>query len=503
MLRFRSTRTESLGLIESGRLEEAIHRFDTFLAELDRAREDDGDAGRTRIVTAYLDSLPLRDTIATERDRVAAVLEIESEAAIARDAGRNEEAFSLLTKLVRDNPAIGFDGRITLPLRIETAPPGASVLSGDTVIATTPTTVDYLPDGPTDLVVRAPGYAEVVIRRKGGHEDTEHKVELVLDKLPRWRLEPEGHQRSRAVCDRTYAYVAGRNGTIRAVRRDDGTESGRFDSGLIGGFEAAPAASGGVVYAVAVDGQGFVLEGGTLKKVASFSVPGGTRADVLARGSDAIVLDAGGTLHRIDRSGSTRWTVRAGTSTVDPVMTSAGVAVTTRSGEIVLVDADAGTVKYRRALDGAPGCEQPTAFGGVLYAGTSRGEVLAFDLRAGKPLWRVDVPAAARGPVGVTGQVVAYVSSDGSLHLRDRANGEDRGTLPPPDGVRRVHGLIGVDDDLLTVRDDGVVERLTAFGDLVWTFDVGGAVRFATGPTVDASGVLVTTASGAVVELAR
>jgi outer membrane protein assembly factor BamB len=64
--------------------------------------------------------------------------------------------------------------------------------------------------------------------------------------------------------------------------------------------------------------------------------------------------------------------------------------------------------------------------GDRLFAAGRDGDVAAFDLKTGKPLWRVDTKLTLAGGTGAGGEVVAVGSADGQVLLLSAANGAQK-----------------------------------------------------------------------------
>lgn len=175
---------------------EARHsgNYDEALALLRRARACCGDA----------DPLQLDEAITELETYLAEAARLKTEATFFRNAGRFDEAYARMLELAQKCPASPEAEGATLPVRIESDPPGASikidgvpVRVGDgqfSIAAETPFVVD-LPFGrPAEVVLELDGYAPHVTRVDAAEKHTllarlPHRVDLEAI-LPEVVVEP-------------------------------------------------------------------------------------------------------------------------------------------------------------------------------------------------------------------------------------------------------------------------------------------------------------------------
>ncbi len=401
---------------------------------------------------------------------------------------------------MRDHPTIGFRDRFALPLTVRTAPPGAQILVGDSgdVAGHSPTTIEYPPEGETRILIRAPGYEDTEVIRRGARKDTSSIVDVVLSKKVRWTVDAGAPIQSRAAVDSTYAYIAARDGVVRSYARSDGTHVGGFESDLLGGFSSAPAVFGGRVFVASVEGIGFIFQSGTLKEAGRFCVGNGVRLDLLAIPHGVLVADQSGTLSLIDEHGTTVWSKSVGVLAGEPVYCTLGIVLLTTSGEIEILNAQNGSVLRRIPLAGSPACDAPVVHGTTLYTATHRRAIVAVDLAGGRELWRRDVHAQMGGRPAATPNAVAWIGASGEIHVFDRATGDPRSVLPVEGEA--AGRLASLDGDILCVTKSGVVRRIRDDGTLVWLLDC--KTPLVPAPAFAHGGVVVTGKSGLVLEIA-
>lgn len=203
-----------------------------------------------------------------------------------------------------------------------------------------------------------------------------------------------------------------------------------------------------------------------------------------------------------------RWSrnVDAASGPAAPRVFDGLVFVATRKGELVVVDAETGRIRGRKAFGRS--IEGPFAVssgGDVAYVPLAKpAEVIAHSLRDGgrEWRWRADDDAATADaglvlasevlvvPLG-NGTVVGIGAGDGAERWRTRPDTTARFVAAP---VALPHGAVAVTDDR------GRVRALDASaGRELWTRDVGAPVTHA--PALDGPRLLVPTTRGALVAL--
>ncbi len=180
-------------------------------------------------------------------------------------------------------------------------------------------------------------------------------------------------------------------------------------------------------------------------------------------------------------SGARVWKTGAPSRTYPPVVAD-GVAYATarrwetdggeRSGVVLAVDLDSGTIRWALPLDGDP-TAPPAVRDGTVYAGTNRGRVHAVGAADGDRRWRESVGDwVTRGPtaaddgiyVVVLDEGVAKLAHDGTVEWRSNARG---GTNPVLAGDLAVVGT-----------ETGVTAVDRADGRIRWQVDADAGVRF-------------------------
>ena len=240
--------------------------------------------------------------------------------------------------------------------------------------------------------------------------------------------------------DDVHAYVPLRDGTLAAIRLDDGATA--WTSARQTAFP--PAAAGGSV--------------------------------IVADGATLVALHAAG--------GQPAWTREfAAPISAAPLRTGGWLVVSISTGEVVALRAADGRELWRRSLDG-PLRVQPAVGGRRLFVPLDDGRLVALDLGAGTPLWERSLRGSPREVlpldavfVGATDNYMYRLSpEDGSLDWRWRTGGDIVG-LPAADESRLFFTSL---DNVLWALDRGS-------GVQQWRRPLPGRPR--TGPVI-AGGVL-------------
>lgn len=145
-----------------------------------------------------------------------------------------------------------------------------------------------------------------------------------------------------------------------------------------------------------------------------------------------------------------------------------------RAGAVIAIDTESGAVEWEEPLDGEP-TAPPAVHDGVVYAGTNRGRIHAFDAADGDRRWRESVGDwVTRGPTAADDGIYLVVLDDGPVKLGldgavewRSADDVDVGTNPVlTDSV----AIVGTDDGVVAVgRDDGQTR---------WRADTDAGVEF-------------------------
>lgn len=187
-----------------------------------------------------------------------------------------------------------------------------------------------------------------------------------------------------------------------------------------------------------------------------------------------------------------------------PHLTDRYVVVGTRRGEVVVIDReDGGTVAVGEFGDSVEGPVAVSADGAVVFVATAEhdGGVEAFDVRAGRRVWRWEGGALEAGVVRL-GDVLVTASLDGWTTALDADTGALRWSLRT-DTTSQIHATPLVLDAGVVVADHvGRVRRLDVrTGAEVWRVNVGQPVYET--PALGPEAVYVATTRGLLVALDR
>jgi outer membrane protein assembly factor BamB len=379
----------------------------------------------------------------------------------------------------------------TLPMRVETVPPGATVVMNGIVSGTSPC-----------VVLAERGRPGAVQARLRWHEDGEtkftdpapEKLVLVLARSASWSVRADSAIRRPLATLPGAVYAVCDDGTLVAVGLARGSMLWRSRPGS-NPFSTPPAAGKGAVFASGTDGivrAIDVTDGTSLWNVPAGGAPRGPlavtedRALVFAAGQDGGVttLDAatGKILGRVPLEGdvacgplamNASWVVvlsdgrvrsgsadAAGWNATLPAAPAA-CAVTARGplcacsdGTLVLLDAGDGGRLWLSAAGNSP--TSLAVSGDLAVVVFGRRAAAGFDLRTGDRHWTVADAGAehAAGPALAPG-LALLPGADGALRALDAADGSLRwisrpgGRFRAPPSVTRDAVLLGTDDGSL------------------------------------------------------
>ena len=455
------------------------------------------------VVTELLGGeMQLDQRIRSSRDRLSAIARESDRAQQAESQDDVETAFRIRRQLVRENPDLDLSRRFQLPVRFESAPPGALVtlLDGSAAgrpIGRTPVVTSYPVLGGTKYRITLDGYAPLDVERKGAESDDSgvHRVEL--PKIAVWTSGPAGMTESRPAADGESIVTASRAGLVRRLASKDGVELARFDAGLLDGFCAPPVLFGGRVFVAALDGKGFVLDPATLARVATFET-GSVRAAPVATAAGVVVGDETGTMRLVGAQGTSVWAKPLGRVRCDLAISGDEVLALTTDAEILLIEPATGDVRKRHQLSHDFTWGPPTVRGERLFIGNESGEIVCLDAKTLEPVWAQRLDGPVRGPICAAGVRLVACTSNGAVHVLDSESGMvlsrtlvggkvDGGACALPDG------------GFVVATRKGNVTRFDGSAQIVWKFDAGDEI--CASPWLSHGAVSVVTRKGVVIAL--
>jgi len=282
------------------------------------------------------------------------------------------------------------------------------------------------------------------------------------------------------------------------VEAATGDEVARFDPGLIDGFAGSAVLCGNVVFAVALDGKGYVLDAATLKPSAVFDT-GPTRASPLATSRGALVADESGTVRLVDEQGKVVWKKQIGRVKCDPAAAGERALLVTCDAEMLLMDIATGDVVKRRQLKNELMWGPPTVRGSRVFLANEGGEVVCIDAASLDDAWTQRLDGPVRGRVCASDFRIVACTANGAIHMLDAETGAvlsrtlvggkiDDGACDLPDG------------GFIVVTKKGNVTRLDPKAQIVWKFDAGEDVSAP--PRLLAGAVIIVTRKGIAISLA-
>lgn len=186
-----------------------------------------------------------------------------------------------------------------------------------------------------------------------------------------------------------------------------------------------------------------------------------------------------GHLVRIDRAQgageiSTPWTVELGESVVaTPVLNGGRLYIPTEGGEVVVVDAEDGSVASRYRVEAGRIWGAPLVSGeNLIVSNFDHKTTYAMRLSDGKAAWSTGDAGASVADVVPAGQNILIGSLDGSLHALDAAGGGPRWQFRADGWVTGAPLVAG--DTIYAGTMAGSVYALTLDGQQRWQFTLDG-----------------------------
>jgi outer membrane protein assembly factor BamB len=200
---------------------------------------------------------------------------------------------------------------------------------------------------------------------------------------PRWSVTFDAAPAAPAGFDHERAYIALKDGSVKAIDLETGTERWKVELATTFAPET---------------GDGFVF---------------------VAAGEEILAL--------IDRSGEVGWKANAGGPIAAAPFFDAGTLVVTKAdGEVITLGAANGSVIWRRSF-AAPVAGSPSVAGERLYLALNDSRVLAVDPETGEPVWTYTVEGAPTGVLALDDQVVVGTRGNRIYSLKSE-NGRLRWT---------------------------------------------------------------------------
>jgi len=329
-----------------------------------------------------------------------------------------------------------------------------------------------------------------------------------------------GHYFSKLTPEYAYSkvFVASRDGVVKALDPNNGKELWKADleqdvsARLSGGIRAAY----GQIYIGSENGTVTALDAETGELAWNVKVEGEVLASPIAEDNLVIVNTSRGSLIALDQAtGDQKWTISTEVPNLTlrgesrPAAVSGGVFWGTPSGRLAAAISSRGQLIWQQPVGQPKGATEidrlvdvdasPVIIGGTLYTIGYNGQLIAIDLRSGKPMWKRNYSSATdmvtdgsrlfivtdndhlvavdarsgtelwtneqlenrllTAPKIIDGYVVVG-DTEGYLHWVDRSSGEFVAQQMVDDSGFSV-GPVEVDGGYVIVTRDGDVKKLT------------------------------------------
>ena len=390
------------------------------------------------------------------KERRAQIADIRKRLARAQDAeddGDLEKAVGLYAALVKEYWLIRFENVCTLPLRIETTPPGARVFIDEREIGRSPTIVRYAWGSETTVRIEAEGFLTAAQPLRTAEDEPPSSLHVSLAPQPVWQVTEKMKAGPRPLAHDGDVITVDRRGFITRRVGADGSEAWSRDLTSLEGVRARPAVAAGALYVARVDGRVFRLDMATGESRGELKLPrpfgdlasDGTRVAVATTEGDVVILEGGKELRRDRLDGVPTAGVLAG---------HGAFWVGTTGGTVVRLDPARGSSKVIQCTRGtAPIVALAATSDGILVT-TSDGALLALDPK-GERRWKRPAVGDLLGAPARAGDHVGAIDRAGTLHLFRAKDGEPTTTVAT--GGRAAHGILGVGESILIQRMDGAV----------------------------------------------
>ncbi len=354
-------------------------------------------------------------------------------------------------------PDVPFGRLVRLPLRIDSYPPGATVMCNGTDVGTSPLALSYVPAVENKVSVRLAGFrsASTVVTGDTTGQWTGH---LVLEPARTLRFEHAVEQ-APATDDAGRMIFTDRGGVVTARSQADGEVQWVFATGDLSGFLSRPLLRGALVFVTSLDGELRALDTASGKVAWTLgNLPVETGPVLVDKYLVAATTD--GRLHCVDVDLRT---------TVDVALSQPTHGEVLAGGSTVLSIGERGCVSAHTLPTLAPLWqrdlpEMPGAWGAIagnrLLVADDRGRVRCLDVATGDVLWSKDLEVEVLGPPLVIDRTALLVTPERMQRL-DLATGEQRAAIPRLEttwagAMLRVGGrlVVPVNDGSLQVLDE-------------------------------------------------
>lgn len=453
----RCCREDAPKLMVAGQLDQADAYYARLESLLERYAGDE-------TYGSLVEGLQRRQLPQLIRARRAQIADIRRRLALAQkaeDAGNLDEAVGVYAALVKEYWLIRFENVCSLPLRVESTPPGARVLMDDVEVGRTPTIVRYAWGGKATLRLEAEGFEAATHALHTAEAKPPSSMHVALAPAPTWQAERASGGAARPLQLDGDVLMTDRRGMLRRLGGSDGTTRWTRDLTSLEGIRARPALADGVLYALRVDGRLFRLDPASGKVDGDVKLPRpfgdlashGGRVALATAAGEVVIVEKGveirrdalgavptagvvaahgafwigtadGTVVRIDAAAGSRRVipVTRGTAPILALASSPdGLLVTTSDGALLALDAKGDTRWTRRSIGDLVG--DPAQTDGYAATVDRQGVVHVFRAEDGTPVRTLDTEGTPAGGVVGSGRTMLVLHADGMLRAFDPASG--------------------------------------------------------------------------------
>ena len=457
---YEKARVDAAGVLARGDLDAAeayYRRLDSLLTQMD---ED----------PAYR---PLKDSIERrgilefahgKGEMMASIRKGLTAARAAEDSGNLAGAASSYAALAKQFPLVKFDAVFTIPVRVESIPPGATVAINGQISGPAPTVVRYGWGSQAIVTVDAEGYEAASIVLKTSEREPDPLVRVTLTPRARWTRAVVGIVEAPPLGVQGDVILANRGGRVERRSKETGEVLWAVDTRSLEGARGRPVIEGDVLWVPFLDGTvgRFSAADGALRSPAKLpSRPIGDAAAVA--GKVAVAVDDGVFVFGANEDG--RRVPIAGVVSAGVLAAHGAFWVGDSAGALVRIDPATFAVT-RLALGGkVPVTSLAGGTSGVFVA-ASDGSLALADAADANVLWRRTGVGDVLGAPAPAGDLVSVADPEGHVRFYAAASGAPRGERDLGSSPRG--GLRSQGSRIFAALADGRLWVYDAVQNLVW-----------------------------------
>ena len=317
---------------------------------------------------------------------------------------------------------------LSLPVLIETTPPGAEVIVDGKLLGQTPLLLRLPVVRLPSILISKRGYAAVQLQRDlaSGFQFNpvdSHRVAISLEKSVEWRFKAGASIDGFPAIIGDRVCFGTRNGEVVCLRQETGEVVWTFRTPENMDITGGIGIWSDVVYFGSFDGKIYVLSTETGKPV---HAPYAASTEFLPiKSAPSAASEKGLVAVNCDRkllvaynvsTGKAGWALSFPSTRIlgQPIAYQGSLYVTTQGGEVLEIDHESGEVK-QKMLAGAELASRGRAARDRYYIGTVQGKLLAFDLKSGNVAWSYDCGDKIVSPPTLDSEWVIVPTAKGKL----------------------------------------------------------------------------------------